>query len=70
MNAIRQYREGAGLTQEQLGASVGVSKWAISHYEADRRRPVDLVALRLEKVTGIDFRVLRGLVPSQEGTRS
>lgn len=66
MNALRQYREGAGLTQEQLGERVGASRWAISHYEAGRRKPADRIALRLERETGIDFRVLRGLVSQDE----
>jgi transcriptional regulator with XRE-family HTH domain len=60
MNALRQYRESAGLTQEELGAIVGVTKATLSRYENGTMRPRDAVATRLEEVTGIDYRVLRG----------
>jgi transcriptional regulator with XRE-family HTH domain len=71
MSAIRQYREEAGLTQGQLGALVGVTKASVSRYESGKGRPAELAAIKLEKLTGIDFRVLRGLAqPSQaEGGR-
>jgi transcriptional regulator with XRE-family HTH domain len=69
MNAIRQYREQAGLTQEQLGALVGVTKGTLSRYESGAMRPRDGVASRLEEVTGIDYRVLRGGPVQAEGGR-
>jgi transcriptional regulator with XRE-family HTH domain len=71
MSVIRQYRHGAGLTQAQLGELIGADKGDVSRYERGKRRPSENVALRLEELTGIDFRVLRGLAqPSQaEGGR-
>ena len=36
---IKQGREQAGLTQEALAEAVGVSRQAVSKWEADRARP-------------------------------
>lgn len=66
MNAIRRYRKEAGLSQGELAAHLGITKSTVSKYERGALRPADVVALKLEELTGIDFKVLRGLVPSQE----
>lgn len=39
MNNLKQYRVLAGLTQEQLGALVGLHKMNISNYERGKRGP-------------------------------
>ena len=39
MNRMRERRRALGLTMKQLGAIVGVSEGAISHYETGRREP-------------------------------
>jgi len=39
MNRIKELREQAGLTAEQLGQQIGLSQSAISHYESERRTP-------------------------------
>jgi transcriptional regulator with XRE-family HTH domain len=44
---LRQEREAAGLTQEQLGERAGVDGTAVSHYEAGRRRPDPATVTRL-----------------------
>jgi transcriptional regulator with XRE-family HTH domain len=44
---LRQGREAAGLTQEQLGERAGVDGTAVSHYEAGRRRPDPASVTRL-----------------------
>lgn len=66
MNAIRRYREDTGQTQQQLAARLGITKSTVSKIERGALRPADQVALKLEKLTGIDFKVLRGLVSQEE----
>ncbi|MFE7856013.1 helix-turn-helix transcriptional regulator [Streptomyces sp. NPDC057403] len=39
----RELREAAGLTQQELGAIVGVGRKAVSHWEAGIRTPRGLV---------------------------
>ncbi|GIO30146.1 hypothetical protein J2TS6_12870 [Paenibacillus albilobatus] len=36
---IAELRERRGWTQEQLSASIGISRAALSHYEKNRRKP-------------------------------
>lgn len=69
MNAIRRYREDTGQTQQQLAVRLGITKSTVSKIERGALRPADQVALKLEEMTGIDFKVLRGLVPSQEASK-
>lgn len=57
---LRRWRKTAGLTAEQLGRAVGVTKWAVSGYERGRRypRPITLeriAALTRGEVTANDF---------------
>jgi transcriptional regulator with XRE-family HTH domain len=66
MEALRQFRAERNLTQAQLAELAGTFKSEISRYESGRRRPSDKVALKLEALTGIDFKVLRGLAPAQD----
>lgn len=68
MQEIRRYRESQNppLTQEQLGELLGVTGAAVSRFENGKRRPSDPIALKLEFLTGIDFKILRGLVPQED----
>jgi transcriptional regulator with XRE-family HTH domain len=72
MQDIRRFRENQTppLTQEQLGELLGVTGVSVSRFESGKRRPSDQVALKLEGLTGIDFKVLRGLIPSQEESKA
>lgn len=36
---IRRHRETLGITQAELAAAVGISRQALTHYEADERDP-------------------------------
>lgn len=54
-NRIRQLREARKLTQEQLGAEVGVSKSAVSQWEDDSTKNIKLVTfLKLCEVLRTD----------------
>ncbi len=66
MNAIRRYRETTGQTQQQLAARLGITKSTVSKIERGALRPAERVALELEELTGVPFKVLRGLVPQDE----
>lgn len=39
MNALKTYREQAGLTQERLAQYIGKTQAAVGHYENGRRLP-------------------------------
>lgn len=45
-NKLKEFREKAGLTQEELGAILGISQTAISLYETGGRKP-DIETARL-----------------------
>lgn len=50
MNAIREFRDKAGLSQERLGASCGLTKAAISNYETGARTPDLATGRRIVRV--------------------
>lgn len=52
MTAIYQYRARAGMTQQDLGKMVGVSKNAISQYESGVRKPDIITLKKLAKALG------------------
>lgn len=45
MTAIYKYRTEAGLTQQELGEKIGVSRNAINQYESGTRKP-DIIKLK------------------------
>jgi putative transcriptional regulator len=49
-NRIREFRESLGLTQEQLGALVGVSRQAINAIETEKFEPSIWLAYDISKV--------------------
>ncbi|MGW1917243.1 helix-turn-helix domain-containing protein [Streptomyces sp. NPDC002076] len=51
---LRRRREAAGLTQEELGQRVAMSRTHIAHIEAGRRRPDVEDARRLDRELGTD----------------
>ena len=51
---IKNAREAAGLTQEQLGALAGVTGVAIMRYEKGQREPRSAVLLKIAQALGVD----------------
>lgn len=60
--SLRKARQAAGLTQEQLGFEVGVTKASISAWENAREFPSFTVLLRLRAVLRISLDQLVGIV--------
>ncbi|MDH7497105.1 MAG: helix-turn-helix transcriptional regulator [Syntrophomonadaceae bacterium] len=52
-NRVRELREQAGLTQEELAARVGVSRQTVISIERGRYNPSILLAFRLARVFGL-----------------
>src|SRR5690242_5847718 len=50
---LRQLRERAGLTQEQLAAASGVNLWTVRGYEQGRREPNWKGAIVLTRALGV-----------------
>jgi transcriptional regulator with XRE-family HTH domain len=50
---LRQLRERAGLTQEQLAAASGVNLWTVRGYEQGRREPSWKGAIVLTRALGV-----------------
>jgi len=49
-NKLKQFRESLGLTQEQLGQLVGVSRQAINSIETERHEPSIWLAYDIAKI--------------------
>lgn len=49
---LRTYRDQQGLTQDELGALIGVSGVTVSRYEVGARIPGKAEMLRIVEVTG------------------
>jgi putative transcriptional regulator len=49
-NKLKQLRESLGMTQEQLGELVGVSRQAINHIETEKFEPSIWLAYQIAKV--------------------
>lgn len=62
---IAELREQKGWTQEQLSASIGISRAALSHYEKNRRKPDYETLDRLADLfqVSIDYLLGRGALP-------
>lgn len=52
---IRYLREKAGMTQEDLGKIVGVSRNAIGNWEAGIREPKNVICVKLADYFGVSF---------------
>ena len=50
---LKEAREKAGLSMQELGKAVGVSPAAICRYEQGKRNPKIQIAKRLAKVLGL-----------------
>ena len=63
------WRTSEGLSQEQVGERLSVTRWTINSVETGRRQPSTDLAKRIEALTGISRHDLRpdifGPAPSQ-----
>jgi transcriptional regulator with XRE-family HTH domain len=50
---LRELREAAGVSQAELGRSLGISQQAVGHWEAGNRVPPLDVLVRLAEVLGV-----------------
>ena len=66
--SIAAVRKAAGLTQEQLGALVGVTRQAVSKWESGQAVPDALTVARLCHVLGVSADTLLGIAPAEDGT--
>lgn len=60
MERLREARKGKHLTMKQLGAMVGVTEAAISHYELGKRQPDYDLAVKLSECLGVSVDYLLG----------
>lgn len=65
---LREMREGAGLTQEQLAERAGLSVHTLRTYEYGQRLPGYGVVLHLSKALGTDCRAFEKCDDFQGGT--
>ena len=62
---LKELRLGAGLTQAQLGAMVGVTKSVISFYELQERSPSPDVLIKLSQIFHVSTDYLLGLTTKE-----
>jgi transcriptional regulator with XRE-family HTH domain len=69
---FRKARREAGIGIDEMAKQLGVSKQAVSHWEMDRTKPKELLAVvrRWAQITGVDEAWLFGLVTSREPQRT
>lgn len=60
MERLREARKKKSLTMKQLGAMVGVTEAAISHYELGKRQPDYDLAVKLSDCLGVSVDYLLG----------
>lgn len=68
VNSIQAYRDQAGLTQEELGARVGVTRQTIAAWEKGEREPGVLQLSRVATALGVPLERLLGLAKEEEAT--
>lgn len=64
---LKQARQEAGLTQEELASAVGVHALTISHFECGRVRPSLDTVVRLAAALGTTVGALLGEAPAAQG---
>ena len=65
MNAIKKYREAAGLTQQKTADKIGVSTATLIRYEAGSREPRATELLKMSELFGCTVDELLGKNPTQ-----
>jgi len=65
---IAQLRDRRGWTQEQLAASIGISRAALSHYEKNRREPDAETLAKLADLFHVSIDYLVGRTSTPTGT--
>ena len=65
MNAIKKYREAAGLKQTELAEKIGISTVTLSRYENDGREPRATDLLKMSELFGCTVDELLGKNPTQ-----
>ena len=63
-NKLKELRTQAGLTQQQLGAQIGVTKSVISYYELQERLPSPEILIKLAAVFHVSADYLLGIEKS------
>jgi len=66
---LREIRQRRGVTQEQLGAAVGVSNRVIAYYEADGAQPPGALLAELARALKVSADELLGLEPLKDQTK-
>jgi len=67
-NRIAQLRDKRGWTQEQLSASIGISRAALSHYEKNRREPDTETLTKIADLFKVSIDYLVGRTELPNGT--
>ena len=65
MNAIKKYREAAGLTQQKTADEIGISLDSIRRYEIGSREPRATELLKMSELFGCTVDELLGKNPTQ-----
>lgn len=63
-NKLKELRTNAGMTQQQLGAQIGVTKSVISYYELQERMPSPEILIKLAAVFHVSADYLLGIEKS------
>src|SRR5687767_2377661 len=63
---LAEIRQGRGMTQTELGKTVGVSKRVIAYYEQDDSQPPGAMLVELARVLGVTTDQLLGVKPPKE----
>ncbi|MCM1234297.1 MAG: helix-turn-helix domain-containing protein [Ruminococcus flavefaciens] len=63
-NKLKELRANAGMTQQQLGAQIGVTKSVISYYELQERMPSPEILIKLAAVFHVSADYLLGIEKS------
>lgn len=65
---VKQLRQSAGMTQEQLAERIWVSKATISNYELSERNPSPEIIIKIARVFGVSTDYLLGVEDMRKRT--
>ena len=71
MNAIKKYREAAGLKQAEMAEAIGISTMTLSRYESGTREPRATELLKMSELFGctVDELLSENPLPSRKVAR-